>query len=370
MPSPTTDRVLTRRALNRALLARQSLLTRETLSPRAMAERLVGLQAQSPQDPYVALWSRLEDFNPDTLSRQLASRKMVRLALMRSTIHLVTDRDCLALRSVMQPAIERSLRGTFGKRLAGVNLATLAAAGRALVDKEPRLLGDIGRELATRWPERDQMALSHAVRALVPLVQPPPRGLWRQSGLAIHAAAESWLGKPLAEPSVDETVVRYLMAFGPATVADAQVWSGLSKLAEVFTRLRPRLRTYRDERGRELFDVADAPLPEVDTPAPPRFLPEYDNILLSHHDRSRVVSEQARIAITSDHRSRRWLLIDGDLAGTWTLETTRHAAALSIRAAVSLRPQQRREIVHEGERLAAFLAPDVAAHRVIVETAG
>jgi DNA glycosylase AlkZ-like len=364
--SSGNDHVLSRRALNRALLARQLLLKRHRRSPQAAIEQLVGLQAQSPQDPYVALWSRLDGFKPDALSRLITRRGAVRLAMMRSTIHLVTASDCAGLRPLLQPALERSMQGTFGKRLAGLELAAVAAAGRDVVAEQPLTLGEIGTALARRWPGRDPAALGYAVRALVALVQPPPRGLWRSSGAARHSTAEAWLGRASAAAcSPDAMVRRYLAAFGPASVADIQVWSGLTRLSEVVNRLRPTLRVFRDERGRELFDVPRGLHPDPDTPAPPRFLPEYDNILLSHADRTRIVDDAHRLRLIEANRPAPAVLIDGFVAATWSIEVKGLKATVTVRPFARLAAPDRAAVEEEGERLAAFLAPESTQHRVV-----
>ena len=367
---PGNDRVLTRASLNRALLARQLLLKRHRRSPAAAIELLVGLQAQSPQDPYVALWSRLEGFSPDTLSRLIAGRAAVRLAMMRSTIHLVTASDCAGLRPLLQPAIERSMQGTFGKRLAGLDLTQLAVAGRELVADRPLTLGEIGAALAKRWTGRDPSALANAVRALVALVQPPPRGLWRSSGAARHTTAEAWLGlTPAAASLPDAMVRRYLAAFGPASVADVQVWSGLTRINEVVNRLRPTLRTFRDEQGRELFDVPRGPQPDPDTPAPPRFLPEYDNILLSHADRTRIVDDVHRLRLIEANRPAPAVLVDGFVAATWSIETKGPRTTVTVRPFARLAARDLAAVEEEGERLAAFLAPESTHRRVVFAAA-
>ncbi|HEU4536341.1 MAG TPA: winged helix DNA-binding domain-containing protein, partial [Polyangiaceae bacterium] len=278
------------RALNRALLERQMLLRRERRSASAAIEHLIGMQAQIPAAPYVGLWTRLEGFRPEQLSELIAGRRAVRIALQRSTIHLVTADDCVALRPVLQAVQARNLytASPYGRQLEGVAIDELVAAGRALVEEKPRTHAELGRLLQQRWPRHEAIALAYGVRNLAPLVQVPPRGLWGKAGQALCTTAESWLGRPLAshaEP--DGLMLRYLAAFGPASARDAQAWSGLTKLGDAFERLRPRLRTFADEQGRELFDLPDAPLPDPDTPAPPRFLPDYDNVALGHADRTR-----------------------------------------------------------------------------------
>jgi hypothetical protein len=354
--------MLTRLELNRAFLERQMLLQRATVPVPQAIERLVGLQAQSPNAPYLGLWSRLEAFRPEDLALLITSRRAVRIAVMRSTIHLVTARDCRALRPLHQEVIRRSLNGNHGRALEGLDMDALAAAGRALVEERPRTHIELGSHLQSRWPDRDPTALGIAVRALVPLVQVPPRGVWGRSGPAAHTSAEAWLGRPLLRnPSLDEIVRRYLRAFGPASVADVQTWSGLAGLRAVLKRLRPRLRTFTDERGRELFDVPDGPLPEVDTPAPPRFLPEYDNALLSHSDRTRIIADEHRNRIFT----KGGFLVDGFARGTWSIKRERGTAALVIDPFDRLPKSSAGELADEGVRLLAFVAPDADGHRIV-----
>ena len=282
------------RALNRATLARQMLLRRESVRPNEALERLVGLQAQSPPAPYVGLWTRLERFDPEELSRLILSRRAVRIALMRGTIHLVSARDALAIRPLVQPMIVRATYGGHGRLLAGLDDEVLATAGRRLLDEGPLTLMELGTRLKKRWPDRNPSSLAMAIRAHVPLVQIPPRGLWKRSGGAKHTSADAWIGRPLStRPNAAKLLLRYLSAFGPASLRDAQAWSGLA-FGEVARRIRPKLRVFTDERGRELFDIPDAPRPNPDEPAPPRFLPEFDNVLLSFDVRSRIVSDLHR----------------------------------------------------------------------------
>jgi winged helix DNA-binding protein len=355
--------VLGARALGRATLSRQLLLLRRRLPAAVAIERLVGMQAQVPSSPYVGLWSRLSGFRHEHLSDLLLRRQVVRIALMRSTIHLVTDRDCLFLRPLIQPVLDRQLAGNpFGPAIRGIDRADLEAAGRALAEEVPRTTAEIGRRLLERWPHRDPLALGNAVRNLVPLVQVPPRGVWGASGATVSTSAEAWLGRPLvAHPSLEEMLLRYLIAFGPATVADAQAWSGLTRLGEIFDRLRPQLRSFRDERGRELFDVPDGPRPGPDVPAPPRFLPDYDNVLLSHADRARIVSDDDR---RSGGIGSPTVLVDGTVAATWKIERSEDRAALAIRPFRRIAGRKRDEVIEEGDRLLAFAAAD-AVHREI-----
>jgi len=358
--------VLGRRALNRALLARQLLLRRAQLPAFDAIKRLVGLQAQAPNPPYAGLWTRLDGFHPDELSRLITERRTVRIALMRGTIHLVTARDCLTLRPVLQPVLDRGLNAIFGARIAGVDTTALVAAGRALAEERPRTYAELGALLRERWPDHDAAALANAVRALAPLVQIPPRGLWGASGPAAHTTVESWLGRPLdADPSPDAMVMRYLAAFGPATVKDIQTWSGLTGLRAVTERLRPRLHVFRDEQGAELFDLPDAPRPDPDTPAPPRFLPDYDNALLSHADRTRIMDDKHRtLVFTKNGIIRATVLVDGFVRGTWKITRRRAAATLIITPFTSLLPRDRAALAEEGTRLLAFAAADAGARDV------
>jgi hypothetical protein len=284
---------------------------------------LVGLQAQVPRDPYVALRARVEGFAPPELEEALLDRTAVRIGVMRGTIHLVTADDCIQLRPLVQPVLDAELRRhrDFAPLLVGVDLGPVLDAGRRLLE-QPLSGPQLRAALAERFPAHDAAALAYACRCVLPLVQVPPRGLWRRSAQVTVATVEGWLGRPLdAAPSLDDVILRYLGAFGPAAVADAATWSRLTGLREVFERLRPQLVTFRDERGRELFDLPDAPRPAPDTPAPVRFLPEYDNLLLSHADRSRFARPGASGRLTPPG-GLGWgtVLVDGVVSAIWRLE--------------------------------------------------
>jgi hypothetical protein len=364
--------VLSRRELNRALLDRQMLLGRATLPEGPdrpgrvieTVEHLGGLQAQAPFPPYYGLWSRLAGFRPDDLAELLLNRAVVRIALMRSTIHLVSARDAAMLRPLTQPVLDRALKTLFGKQLPGLDTAAIAVAGRALVEEQPRTFSELGTLLVENWPDHEPGTLATAVRILVPLVQVPPRAVWGRGGQALHTSAESWLGRPLdPQPLLTELVRRYLAAFGPATVADIQVWSGLTRLREPVQALRDELRTFRDEDGRELFDLPGAPRPDPGTPAPVRLAAEFDNIVLSHADRTRIISDADRGRMfTRNGIFPGTVLIDGFVAGMWRITRARDAVTLVVemfRDPVSAR--DRDAIVAEGLRMLAFTAPGAAA---------
>ncbi|MFF8265420.1 winged helix DNA-binding domain-containing protein [Streptomyces virginiae] len=349
MASRTTHPVLDTRALNRATLARQLLLSRAEMSPGDAVAHLLGLQAQNVKPPYFQLHARLAGFEPAELAGLMESREVVRMVTMRSTIHTHTAHDALTLRPLVQPARDREVN-YFRKGLVGVDLDRLAQRARAFVEGEPRSMAEIREDLLQQWPDADPQSLSVAARCLLPLVQVTPRGLWGRSGQVRLTTVENWLGEPVAAAQpVDDVVLRYLAAFGPASVKDMQTWAGVTRLREAFERLRPGLAVFRDENGVELFDLPDAPRPDADTPAPPRFLPEFDNLLLSHADRTRVVPPEVKGRSWTGNQAHCTLLVDGFLAGLWRLE----GGVLTVELFGSVPKAAREEIVAEGEKLIA-----------------
>ncbi|MPZ49433.1 MAG: winged helix DNA-binding domain-containing protein [Dehalococcoidia bacterium] len=350
--------VLTTRQLNRALLQRQLLLERVEMPPLAVAEHLVGMQAQEPGDPYVGLWTRVASFDPEDLSRAIEQRQAVRMPLMRSTLHLVTADDALRLRPVIQPVLERVLYtgSPFGRQVAGADVEALLMSSREYTDMKPRTLSDLRKHIAEQWPAFDATSLAQAVHYLMPQVQIPPRGMWRRSGQATWAHLETWLGRPMVHDATpDKTVLRYLAAFGPAAPNDVQAWSGLTRVREVTERLRPRLRVFRDENRRELFDLPDAPLPDPDTQAPARFLPQYDNVFLAHADRARIVSEEDRKAAAVGVGPSLFL-VDGFVAGTWRIRTEADKATLLMQPFRPLAPDDEVQLLGEADRLVTFVS--------------
>ncbi|MFD3722381.1 winged helix DNA-binding domain-containing protein [Streptomyces sp. NPDC058674] len=347
MASRTTHPVLGTRALNRATLARQLLLRRAEMSATDAVAHLVGLQAQNVKPPYFQLHARLAGFRPAELAGAMEAREVVRMVTLRSTIHTHTAQDALALRPLVQPARDREVN-QFRKGLAGVDPERLAERARAFVEAEPRTMGEIRGDLLEQWPEADPQSLSVAARCLLPLVQVTPRGVWGRSGQVRLTTVESWLGEPArpAQP-VDDVVLRYLAAFGPASVKDMQLWAGLTRLKEAFERLRPGLAVFRDGNGVELFDLPDAPRPDPDTPAPPRFLPEFDNLLLSHADRTRVVAPELKGRTWTANQAHRTLLVDGFVAGLWKKDGDLVTVELFDRASAA----DKQEIVAEAELL-------------------
>jgi winged helix DNA-binding protein len=357
------------RALGRATLDRQLLLRRWDLTVPEALERLVGLQAQTPQTWYVGLWTRLANYDAEPTGRLLESAGVVRMALMRSTIHLVTAADSLWLRPLVEPVIERSTTGSFGRALAGIDRTRLTAAGRAALADRPLTFSELGRALAPQWPDRDPAALAQAIRASVPLVQVTPRGVWGRSGRAAHTPVETWLGRPVEAGATPENLIlRYLAAFGPATVRDIQQWCGLTRLAEVADRLRSGLMTFRDEQSRELFDLPDAPRPHPDTPAPVRFLYDFDNLLLSHADRSRVLTiDFADQGFAGTMEQPRTVLIDGSVAATWRIAAKGDTATLTIRPFRTLTATEQEDVHTEATRLLAFTTPKATTHDITIQ---
>jgi winged helix DNA-binding protein len=369
----TEPRVLGQRALNRALLQRQWLLERRaagTASTAEALEHLIGLQAQAPLAPYVGLWSRIDGFDPQDLATVLLERRAVRTWVMRATIHLVTADDALRLWPLMHPAITAAWRGTqFARDVAGLDLDALLELGRALVEKRPRTRAELAPALAERFPGPPPDSLVYSVSYNLPVLQPTPRGVWGTTGPASITSIETWLGRSFeGQASIDDLVPRYLAAFGPATVADMQLWSRLTGLRAAFERLRPNLVTYRDERGRELFDIPGAAFPDPDTPVPVRFLPEYDNVLLSHADRARIIPPGRKIPLAPGNGARMGtILLDGMLAGEWRLKRQGGAA----RATLLVEPYEAVDVTTadsieaEGLDLLELIAPD-GEHAVTV----
>jgi Winged helix DNA-binding domain len=358
--------VLSRRALNRALLARQMLLERRPVSVAEALEALVGMQAQEPHAPYLGLWSRLEGFEPGELSELIADGDAVRGSLFRATLHLVTASDWTSLRPLVAPVLARSFSSSpFSKQLTEIDLAEVLALGRRLLTERPRTRAELGPLLAKEFPA-DPTSLAYAVSYLEPLVQVPPRGLWRRGGQARWTTAEAWLGRrPASRLSIEALILRYLEACGPATIQDIQAWSGLTQLRGVIDALRERLASFQDEKGRELFDLPDGPLPNPEIPAPPRFLAPFDNAILSHADRARIMAPEDRVRVFAD-RLMRTFLVDGFVAGSWRLEGT----TLRVEPFRTLDATDSRAVEEEGRRLLAFVAPEESAPDVQLAAPG
>lgn len=340
--------LLSLRALGRATLARQMLLARERVSVKQAVERLAGLQAQVPKPPFIGLWTRVDGFERDELRRAIAKRDLVRATMMRATIHLVTRADFLRWRMPLQPMLTR---GAAAIAKTPLNVERLCDEGRRFFDEEPRTFDALRDHLAALHPGENERLLAYAVRMHLPLVLVPNDSEWSYAANAPFAVAETYLGKRIAaSEDPGELALRYLAAFGPATVADFQAWSGLQSQRETFEKLRPKLVTFRDEKRRELFDLPDAPRPDEGADAPVRFLPEYDNLLLAHADRTRVIADEHRpLVVTRNLRILATFLVDGVVAGTWSVE--KKGIKLSpfgtLSRAVRARLDEERERLHE-----------------------
>ncbi|ROO51606.1 winged helix DNA-binding protein [Micromonospora sp. Llam0] len=369
--------VLDTRALNRATLARQLLLDRADLPAYDAVAHLGGLQAQEPQEPFVGLWSRLRGFDPVDLSDLLLRRAVVRTHLMRRTVHLLTAADAVAWRPRHDVMLRQRVLAGYRRELAGVDLDALAAAGRAvLADGEPRTMTGLARALPDRWRQLEPRAVGEMlVAALIPVVQLPPRGLWRTVGGARYRPLAEWAGQqpdPLTDaagvdpveagtdPVGQALVRRYLAAYGPAASADLRAWCGLAGLPAAVAAVRDELVVFRDQRGRQLLDLPDAPRPAPDTPAPVRFLPAFDNAILGYDDRSRIIDDAHRGLSVAGARV---VLVDGRVAATWTVD----AGTVTVTGLRGLTRAERAAVAEEGESVAAFLT-DGDSQRVRLTT--
>jgi hypothetical protein len=346
--------------LSRATLARQMLLAREKITVRKAVERLAGLQAQLARPPFIGLWSRIEGFRAEDLARAVHDRTVVRATLMRGTLHLMTTKDYLDLRPALQPLLSEAFEGVLKERAKRIDLDRVTRAARACLDEQPRTFEDLRAVLGKAWPDLDARALGYAVRMHLPLVQVPTDTRWGWPGAACFAAAESWTGRKMGKGGgATALVLRYLGAFGPASVRDAQMWSGMRSLADAFAALRPKLKVFHDEKGRELFDLPKAPRPPAATPAPVRFLPDYDNLVLAHADRTRVVPEAHRTRLaTKNLQVPATFLVDGFVAGSWKIARARSAASLVLTAFEPLSRKAKADLTAEGTSLLRFVESD------------
>ena len=370
MPAPRQgnqpDRILSLRELNRATLARQMLLERQPLPIPAAIERLAGMQAQLASAPYVGLWARLSDFRREDLARLVESREVIKATWVRATLHLCTAEDYLRFRATLQPALTQAWSAITRQRGADFDLEGLLAEARRFIAEKPRTFVEISSMVAGFMPGHDVGSMRYAVRTHLPLVQVPVPGGWSYPGNPEFALAEAWLDRPLSsEANLRELVLRYLAAFGPASVKDMETWSGLPGLKDAFEQLRPDLQAYSDEQRRQLFDLPGFSLPGGDAPAPVRFLPEYDNLLLSHHLRTRVIAGEHRSQVfLPGLRVRATILVDGFVRGAWKVEKTRDAAALVIEPFEPLSGPDRAALAEEGERLVRFIEADARGYEV------
>jgi hypothetical protein len=350
-------RVLKQRELNRALLARQLLLERVRRPlPRAI-EQMGAIQAQYAPSAYIALWSRVEGFERDALTRALQRKAVVQATVLRGTIHVVSRRDFWPWRTAVCATDDAWLRRV-RPDLTDRDTATADRKLRAALADGPRkrdeLVALVGKD---GW-----------FASSVDLVRVPPSGTWEQRRADLYALAEDWIGPndAAADAGRELVVRRYLGAFGPATVADVRSWSRLTRDHVERALERIGARTFRDEDGKALFDVPRAPLPHADTPTPPRFLPTWDAVLLVHARRTGVLPEdyRPRIFNTKLPFSMHTFLLDGSVAGAWKVERARDKAELVLQPFAPVPRKRREPLRDEAERLVRWHEDDAVSYAV------
>lgn len=363
-----TTETLSVRQLNRATLARQMLLEREHLSAVAAIERLAGMQAQEARPPFIGLWTRVAGFQRAELHEAFHERTVVRGILMRSTIHVASAADYARFWMPLQPMLSAAIR-THLNRATGLAPERVLPAAQELLRKEPRNFTELGTALQAVFPGVEPRTLAHVARAELPLIIVPTSNRWAFPAASKFTPAELWLAEPLSDDrSPHALVLRYLAAFGPASVADVQTWSRLTGLRVVLNDLRRQLRVFRDECGRELFDLPDAPRPHAETPAPARFLPNFDNLVLSHADRSRVLADEHRPFMASKNGMvPATFLWNGFVAGTWKVERNKATATLRLTPFEPLPKDAVNALAEEGQALVHFLEDEATVFEVQFE---
>lgn len=354
------ERVLTRRELNRATLARQGLLERwdDTDVPGALA-RVAGLQAQEPRPPFVGLWTRVAGLSADGVLTALRSGAAVRATLMRGTLHLVAAEDWGLLHGPPEPG--DAFLGTRSKGLAVEPV--LAAAEELMRARGPMSFNALRPLLAERFPDEDERVMGYAARLYLPLVMTPTDDRWGYPRDPLFELTD--LARPRQRDDAG-LLRRYLAAFGPATVEDAQVWSGRTGLRPVIEAMRDELAVFADEAGRELFDLPGAPRPPADAPGRAvALLPEFDTLVLAHQDRRRVIADEHRpLVATKNLRIKATMLLDGMVAGTWALKATTTKATVTLEPFSRMTKRAATALEAEADAVARFLEPTVTTVNV------
>lgn len=359
-------RTLSNAQLNRALLARQQLLRRKRTSVVKTIHAVGGLQTQEPRDAYISLWSRVKDFDRKKLERAVAAREVVRGSWLRCTIHSVSSDDYIAFRLLLQAVIGNDPM----IRALAASDAQFAAIAELLGDDDPRSARQIGDILGSEASGATPEEISRMARFLVPLIMAPTDDRWGYSRPPRFVLAERWLGGQLeASTPLSALCLRGIAAIGPASSSDLRAWSGMKAIKVAIEELRPQLMVFRDERGRELFDLPDAPRPRADTPAPVRFLGEFDNVALSHADRSRITDAEdaKRFNVSKNGRRANTILIDGRIRASWRISRKADTARLAVTFFNPESKQARDEVALEAEALLKFMEPD--AHEFAIEIA-
>jgi hypothetical protein len=329
--------------------------------PVEAIERLAGMQAQEPRPPFLGLWSRLEGFAREDLIDALGDGSAVRGLLMRGTLHTVSARDFRAFRPVVQPVLSAAYAGVDKRRREGVDVDAVLPVARELLEEEPRTFNALRGLLSERFPDANERGLGYAARTHLPLTMVPTEDRWGFPRDAKFALAEA------GDDGSPRTLVRrYLAAFGPATAADSQTWSGLRGVAEVLEEMDD-LERFEDDQGRTLFDLPDAPRPDADVPAPVRFLPEFDNLVLAHADRTRLLDDEHRpLVVTKNLRVKATFLVDGRVAGTWKSARKGKKASLALEPFGKLRKKDIKALTAEGEQLLRLVEQEAASFDVRV----
>jgi Winged helix DNA-binding domain len=360
---------MTLRELNRATLARQMLLAREKRPVVKAVEHLLGLQAQLPRPPFTGLWSRLQNFTRSDLASAVQKRTVVRATSMRGTIHLMTAADFLKFRSCLQPSLDAGMRAILKERADKLDVAALLAVARPYFE-QPHNFEDARDHLVSAFPRGDQRAMGYVVRMALPLVQVPSTDAWAYPAQADFVSAAAWLRTPVAACSAPGPfVLRYLAAYGPATIKDAQAWTGLANLEATFAVLGDKLVTVAGPAGKPLFDLPDAPRPDADTAAPIRFLPEWDSVIVTRADERIVARADRPRVFLPGLRVAALVLVDGMAAASWKVSATARKATLQIDPFRTWTAAVRREVTAEGEALVRFVEPEAKAYDVKMATA-
>ncbi|HWU17690.1 MAG TPA: winged helix DNA-binding domain-containing protein [Devosia sp.] len=352
MPETLSDR-----QLNRATLARQWMLERADIAIPDAITFLLGLQAQTTNTPYIALWNRLAGFNHGALTALITDKTLLRATTMRTTLHLHTVADMRGIRPLVQPVLDRTFSSVAKSRAINADRLAVNRQGVAIIDEAPMTSGELGRRLLEHFPDSDPLVLAQVVQGAETLIQIPPTRIWGHGGAPLLMRIENWIGQGLGEPiPLLELVLRYLAAYGPASVRDMQTWCGLTRLAPAFEAVREQLLEFRGEDGRTLYDLPGALRPAPDTPAPVRFLPDYDNVFLGFADRSRLQPAYAKERMVVVNGYVATFTLDGFIAGNWTVNRTRNGLTIELAPFRKLTRAEKASVEAEGLAIGAFLA--------------
>jgi hypothetical protein len=323
------------------------------------------LQGQVSNAPYIGLWTRLETFQRAELTSLLEERTVIRASSLRNTLHILAAEDYFFLHPMLRNVLNRQLH-LFARNREDFNLDSFTAHMRAYIREQPRTAVELRAEMEACYPGLGKQQLADALRMHLALVQPAPAGTWNFTGKPTHVEATAWLGATRIEKQADprQLILRYLAAFGPASVKDIQLWSGARGLQHTLDELRPILLTFRDEQGKELFDLPQAPRPAAETPAPVRFLPDFENLLLSYVDRRRIIADKYRPLLFTGNSRLITFLVDGFVGGTWKIERQPASITLIIQPFEPLSQEVQRQLSEEGEQLLHWIEEDAESYEI------